>query len=46
MPGSQGFKTDLVIDRFSQSLFATQVALGCLHADMPKQELNLLELPA
>ena len=36
----------MVIHRFSESLLATQVALSCLHADVPKQKLDLLKLAA
>jgi hypothetical protein len=45
-PGSQGLQTDLVINRFSQSLLAAQVTLSRLHADVPEQELDLLQLAA
>ena len=42
----EGFQADLVIDRFPQPLLAAQVALRCLHADMPEQELDLLKFAA
>ena len=43
---SNVFQTDLVVDRFSQPLLAAQIALRRLHADMPKQKLDLLQLAA
>ena len=38
-----GFKPDVVVDGIPQSLFAAQIPFGRLDADMPQQELNLLE---
>ena len=43
---SKGFETDSVIDRFPQLLLAAKVTLRRLDADMPQQELNLLQLAA
>jgi hypothetical protein len=36
--------TDAVIHSSTNPLFAAEIALGCLHGNMPKQELNLLQL--
>jgi hypothetical protein len=41
---SEGFQANPVIDRFPRPLFAAQITLSCLHADMPKQELDLFKL--
>ena len=41
-----GLEAKFVINRIAQSLLATQIPFRSLHADVPKQELNLLELAA
>ncbi len=38
-------KTDFVVDRVSQPLFAAEISLRRLNADVTDQELNLLKLP-
>jgi hypothetical protein len=43
---SLGFKPDVVVDSIPQSLFAAEVSFGRLDADVPEQELNLLEFAA
>jgi hypothetical protein len=40
------FQANPIIHRVSKSLFATQVAFRCLHRNVPKQELNLLQFSA
>ena len=35
-----------VVYRMAEFLFAAQVALGCLHGDMPQQKLNLFQFTA
>ena len=40
------FDPDGVVDGVSQPLLAPQIALGRLNADVPEQELNLLQFPA
>lgn len=39
-------QSDEVIYGMAEFLFAAQVALGCLHGDMPQQELNLFQFTA
>jgi len=34
------FDTDAVIHSSANPLFAAEITLGCLHGNMPKQELN------
>jgi hypothetical protein len=36
-------KPDLVVNGIPQSLFAAQIPFGHLHAELPEQELDLLE---
>ena len=36
------FEPDPIIDSVVEALFASKVALGCLHRDMSQQELYLL----
>ena len=38
--------TDGIIDRVPKPLFTSQVALGGLNANVPEQELNLLQFSA
>jgi hypothetical protein len=38
------FKPDAIVDGIAQSLLAAQIPFGCLDADVPEQELYLLEL--
>jgi hypothetical protein len=37
---------DRIVDRIPESLFAPQIALSRLNADVPEQELNLLQFSA
>jgi hypothetical protein len=37
------FKPDAIVDGIAQSLFAAQIPFRCLYADVPEQELYLLE---
>ena len=37
-------EAEFVINGIAQSLLATQIPFGCLHANVSEQELNLLEL--
>ena len=41
---SPGFDTEFVVDRYSQTLPAANIAFGGLHRDMPEKKLYLLEL--
>src|ERR1700722_15401954 len=41
-----GLQPDPIIHRVAETLFAAQVPLRRLHRDMPKKELNLLQLTA
>jgi hypothetical protein len=36
-------QSDAIVDGIPQSLFATQIPFPCLYADVPQQELYLLE---
>lgn len=38
------FDTDAVIHSSTSPLFSAEITLGCLHGNMPMQELNLLQL--
>jgi hypothetical protein len=40
---SPGFDTKFVVDRYSQTLPAADIAFGGLHRDMPEKKLDLLE---
>jgi hypothetical protein len=42
-PWISGSSSDAIVDGIPQSLFAAQVAFRCLYADVPEQELYLLE---
>jgi len=39
---SSRFDADVVVDRYAQFLFAPEVLLGCLHADVSEKKLDLL----
>ena len=41
---SPGFDTEFVVDRYSQTLPAANIAFGGLHRDMPEKKLDLLKL--
>ena len=41
---SPGFYTEFVVDRYSQTLLAANIAFGGLHRDMPEKKLDLLDL--
>jgi len=41
-----GLQPNPIIHRLAETLFAAQVRLRRLHRDMPKKELNLLQLTA
>lgn len=38
--------SDGIVNRVPEPLLAAQVSLGRLHADVPEQKLDLLQLPA
>jgi hypothetical protein len=42
--GSPRFDTEFVVDRYSQTLPAANIAFRGLHRDMAEKKLNLLEL--
>ena len=44
LPDSPGFDTEFVVDCYSQTLPAANIAFGGLNRDMPEKKLNLLEL--
>ncbi len=43
---SNDLETKLVVDGVSELLFTAQVALGCLHRNVPEKELDLFQFPA
>jgi len=42
--GSPGFDAEFVVDRYSQTLPATNIAFSGLHRDMPEEKLDLFKL--
>jgi hypothetical protein len=45
-PLSVGFDANVIVDCNPQLLFTSEVPLGCLHARVPEEKLDLLTLTA